>query len=210
MAQRSARGKRRIGRRGRPRDDNAVRTASGRKSRARRPQEDPRAVVLAARRRHFGLPEHLASHEKAGTVLGRLWLAGDITDPSREAGERYLVIHAEAMRALKAPVGLAVSGTGGTAGDHASEEYVAWAIAAVARYEVLKVALEAGGFYRLVHAVVVEDTPVPSTSLPELVAGLAVLAVKLGTGAGRAGTGSAVYCCGPERPMSRSARKILE
>jgi hypothetical protein len=137
-------------------------------------------VVLAARRRHYGLSAQLASHEKASTVLGRLWLGGDVAEPLREAGERYLSIYNEAMRALKAPIGLAVSGSTGTSRDQASEAYVAWAVRAVARYEVLKSALESGGFHRLVHAVVVEDSALPAANLTTLIAGLEVLAAKLG------------------------------
>ena len=138
MSRKSMRLRRSHARRGRPRDVGVSRTASGRKSRARRPPEDPRAVALAARRRVLGLSVELAGHEKAATVLGRLWLAGDIAESLRDAGERYLEIHNEAMRALKAPMGLAVSGVAGSAGDQVSEDYVAWARRAVERYEILK------------------------------------------------------------------------
>jgi hypothetical protein len=179
MTRKSARLRRRS-RPGRPRDATAPRTMSGRKSRARRPQEDPRTVALAARCRVHGLPEELAGHEKAATVLGRLWLAGEIGGMLREAGERYLGIHAEAMRALTAPIGLAVSGTTGSAGDRVSEEYVVWATRAVARYEVVKAALEAAGTHRIVHAVVVEDASVTPASQLELVRGLKILETKLG------------------------------
>jgi len=166
--------------RGRPRDTVAARTLSGRKSRARRPKDDPRAVALAARRRVLGLPEDLAGHEKAATALGRLWLTGEITESLCEAGERYLEIHGEAMRALTAPVGLAVSDRAGSAGDRVSEDYVVWATRAVARYEALKAALDAAGALRIVHAVVIEDAPVPATSRPTLIEGLGVLAARLG------------------------------
>jgi hypothetical protein len=155
---------------------------SGRKSRARRPKEDPRAVALAARRRVLGLPEELAGHERAATVLGRLWLSGEITGSLREAGERYLEIHAEAMRALTAPIGLAVSSATGSAGDRVSEDYVVWATRAVARYRVIRAALEAAGVHRIVHAVVIEDAPIPPASRPELVKGLKVLEAMLGVG----------------------------
>lgn len=180
MTGKSARLRRQRNRRGRPRDESAARTLTGRKSRAHRPKEDPRAVALEARRRVLGLPENLASHEKAGTFLGRLWLAGAIGASLREAGERYLEIHDEAMRALKAPTGLSVSGTRGSAGDEVSEDYVAWAISAVAQYRILRAALEAAGAARIVHAVVVEDAPVPAASRPMLVTGLKILAGKLG------------------------------
>lgn len=181
MSRRSA--KRRGATRGRPRDEMAARTPSGRKSRARRPKEDPRAVALAGRRRVLGLPEHLADHEKAATVLGRLWLAGEISDGLRDAGERYLEIYQEAMRAITAPIGLAVSdGGSGSSRERVSEDYVAWATRAVARYEVLKAALEAAGTHRLVHAVVVDDAPVTADSNSTLFKGLEILKIRLGIG----------------------------
>jgi len=182
MTRRSVRAHR-CGGRGRPRDGTAVRTASGRKSRARRPKEDPRAVALAARSRVFGLPADLAGHEKAATVLGRLWLGGEITGSLREAGESYIEIHAEAMRALTAPMGLTVSSKTGSVGDQVSEEYVAWATRAVARYRVVKAALETAGVHRIVHAVAVEDLPVLPASRPELIKGLKILETKLRVGA---------------------------
>lgn len=182
MARNSVRLRRR-GKRGRPRDATAARTMSGRKSRARRPKEDPRAVALAARCRVHGLPADLAGHEKAATVLGRLWLSGTITGSLREAGERYVEIHIEAMRALTAPMGLTVSSKTGSSGDGVSEEYVAWATRAVARYRVVKAALEAAGVHRLVHAVVVEDVPVLPARRPELIKGLKVLETSLKVGA---------------------------
>jgi hypothetical protein len=174
MTRKSVRLQRR-NRRGRPRDGTAVRTASGRKSRARQPKEDPRAVALAARSRVFGLPAELAGHEKAATVLGRLWLSGQITGALREAGERYIEIHAEAMRALTAPMGLTVSSKTGSVVDQVSEEYVVWATKAVARYRVVKAALEAAGVHRIVHAVAVEDAPVLPARRPELIKGLKIL-----------------------------------
>jgi hypothetical protein len=180
MTGKSAKQRRQRNGRGRPRDGSTARTPSGRKSRARQPKEDPRLVVLEARRRVLGLPENLVSHEKAGTVLGRLWLAGEIGDRLLEAGERYLEIYREAMRAIKAPTGLAVSSAAGGAGDQVSEDYVVWAMSAVSRYRVMRVALEAAGACRVVHAVVCEDAPVSTANLERLTAGLKILAGKLG------------------------------
>lgn len=172
--------KRKRARRGRPRDAEATRTASGRKSRARRPREDPRTVALEARRRVFGLSSATAAHEQAATVLGRLWLAGEIGEPLRDAGERFLETRNEAMRALKAPIGLAASGVTGSAGDQVSDDYVAWARRAVSRYEALRTAIEAIGARSVVQRVVVEDQSVPAASLPILIDGLQLLAVELG------------------------------
>lgn len=135
--------------------------------------------MLAARCRVLGLSEGLAGHEKAATVLGRLWLGDDIAEPLCDAGERYLEIHNEAMRALKAPIGLAVSGVVGSAGDQVSEDYVAWARHAVARYETLKDALGAIGALSVVHRVVIEDRSPPDGELARLIEGLRVLSTRL-------------------------------
>lgn len=177
-----SRRKRKRAKRGRPRDEAAPRTASGRKSRARRPLEDPRAVALEARRRVLGLSRDIAGHEKAASVLGRLWLAGRIAEPLRAAGEAYVEIHADAMRALKAPTGLAVNGAVGTAGDAVSADYVAWAKRVVARYEKLKSGLAAAGALSIVESVAIEDRPPPAASMPALIEGLRLLAGRLGVG----------------------------
>lgn len=176
MTRKSARLRRQSNRRGRPRDESVARTVSGRKSRARRPKEDPRVVVFEARRRVLGLPGNLAGHEKAGTALGRLWLVGEIGDRLLEAGERYLEIHREAMRAIKAPIGLAVSNSTGTVSDQISDDYVVWAMSAASRYQVMRAALEAAGVCRVVHAVVIEDASVSAANLQRLTAGLRILA----------------------------------
>jgi hypothetical protein len=172
--------------RGRPRDEGVPRTASGRKSRARQPREDPRMVVIAARQRVLGLSKEHAANEKAETALGRLWLAGSISEPMRQAGERYVEIYLNAMRALKAPMGLAVSDSGSGGGDEVTEDYVVWATKAVARYRALKVVLEdldnEASTARIVNAVTLQNTPPPDTWLPALRKGLSLLVVKLGVG----------------------------
>jgi len=143
-------------------------------------------VVLEARQRVLGLPKNLAGHEKAETVLGRLWLAKHISEAMRQAGERYHEIYLAAMRALKAPIGLAVSGMGGTSGEEITEDYIVWATKAVARHRAIKVALEnldgEGSVNRIVNRVVVENTPPPDEWLLSLRQGLSLLVVKLGVG----------------------------
>lgn len=143
-------------------------------------------VALEARQRVLGLPENLAGHEKAETVLGRLWLTKQISEAMRQGGERYHEIYLAAMRALKAPIGLAVSGQGGTGGEEITEDYVVWATKAVARYRAIKIALEnldgEGSVAAIVNRVVIENTEPPEAWLPPLRRGLALLSAKLGAG----------------------------
>ena len=137
-------------------------------------------VATEARQRVYGLSPANAAHEKAGTVLGRLWLSGDITEPMRQAGERYLEIYEAAMKAINAPVGLRTR-TAGDSGDVVTEEYEEWAIAAVARYRTIKNDLIADGSHSAVHMVAVEDTQPCLPIMVRLMSqGLARLVVMLG------------------------------
>lgn len=110
-------------------------------------------VALEARQRVYDLPERwtdergkvltreeVAATEYAGTVLGRLYLNGVITSTMHEAGKRYLELYQAYLKALKAPTGLA-KGNGSANEADASDDYVDWAIRAVAHYEVIKAAL---------------------------------------------------------------------
>lgn len=144
-------------------------------------------VAIEARVRHTGLPPDLASHEQAGTALGRLWLRTShlkdddplkITTPMREAGERYLELRNAALRAIKAPIGLAKSGDAGTGGDLVTEDYIEWAIAAVARYEVAKAWL--GNQVGLVESVIIDDRECQPYEVPLLADTLTYLAQRMG------------------------------
>lgn len=135
-------------------------------------------VAIEARVRHTGLPPDLASHEQAGTALGRLWLRGEITAPMREAGERYLELRNAALRAIKAPVGLTKSGDAGAGGDLVTEDYVAWAISAVARYEVARAWL--GNRVGLIESVVIDDRECQPYEVPLLADALTYLAQRMG------------------------------
>jgi hypothetical protein len=95
-------------------------------------------TAVAYRMAHYGLSEAQAKDQHAATELGRLWLSGAISEAMREAGERYLAIHEEMLRAIKAPVGLRKATEGGSDGDMASLEYVEWAIGAVAKWKAFQ------------------------------------------------------------------------
>lgn len=116
--------------------------------------ENPKQVAISYRMQRYGLSEDQAKDEHAATELGRLWLLRQISEPEREAGERYLELYEEHLRAIKAPVGLRKSTAGGSSSDEASLDYVDWVIGAVAKWKVFRtnsIALQ---------LVVIEDQPV--------------------------------------------------
>jgi hypothetical protein len=158
---------------GRPSKPNVSRTPSGQISRAKEPDK-PMQTVLAYRQKQYGLNEAQAHDQKAGTVLGRLCLAGDITEAQYDAGKRYHDLHDEMLRAIAAPVGLRKL-TAGANGELIAPDYVEWAIAAVARWKVF----ELRG-WPVLREVVIEDKPASSGMLAELRVALSILAKKFG------------------------------
>lgn len=164
--------------RGRPRED-CDREPNGRRSRSGAPAEDARAVGIEARMRHFGIPEDMASHEKAGSILGLLHLQGLISEPLREAGENLVEWHQSMIQAIQAPDTLA-SGGGGGGGDSSSPEYVEWATAAVARWEAGRAWLMKKGCWRVFHFTVLgRHYPGPDDTAV-LRRGLAYVAARMG------------------------------
>lgn len=164
-------------RRGRPRSTEP-RTPSGQVSRAAR--EDVRAVGLAYRENHYGLTPDQASHEKACTALGRAYLRRYITEEQLRAGERYLELKNAELNAIKAPAGLAKGGTGGTGGDLVTDEYIEWAIRAVAVYEVAKAWLDDIELRAVVDAVALDDHECDEVTAPYLRRALAHLVKRMG------------------------------
>ena len=121
-------------------------------------------VVVTARQRLYGLTPEQCRSQEAGTVLGRLYLAKLISYAEKEAGIRFGEIHAKAKRALQAPDTLARGGGGSAAstGDLVSEDYIDWAMKAVAKWEVAKIWMRAIGSYggaELLRACVCEQEP---------------------------------------------------
>jgi hypothetical protein len=114
------------------------------RGRPAKPYENPAEVALNARMKHTGLPRPLAGHERAGTVLGRLRLLGmrtndkeGITEPQYEAGTRFLEAYTKKTGAIMPPAGLEKVNPGANA-DEPTEDYLEWAIAAVARFWVVR------------------------------------------------------------------------
>jgi hypothetical protein len=177
--------KRAKARRGRPRDATVEREPNGRKWRST-PKEDPRMVMIKARERMFGVGTEDAADPNAGSMLGRLYLAKAITRIMLEAGEEYRRRHRLAMKAIQADDALAVSPGGDAPRDWEAmelsdrEAYADWAVRAVATYRVLKDALRALDVHDVIERVVIEGGDMPATALPQLTAGLNLLARKLG------------------------------
>lgn len=131
-------------------------------------------TVIDYRMQRYGLSEAQAKHQCAATELGRLWLSGRITTDQREAGERWLELHDEMLRAIKAPVGLRKTNLSGDGGDLTTDEYIEWAIGAVAKWKVF----EMKGWPCLPH-VVIADQPA-GEMLDELRMALTILAKRFG------------------------------
>lgn len=150
----------------------ALRTDSGQISRAK---ENPQQTVLAYRQARYGLTEAQAKDQRAATELGRLCLSGAITQAMYDAGVQYLELHDEMLRAIKAPVGLRKTNASGDGGDMVSEDYVTWAIGAVAKWKVF----EMKG-WPCMQMVVIDDQPTTEGITNELRVALAILAKRFG------------------------------
>lgn len=120
--------------------DGVEREPSGRPSR-RSPREDMTKIVKWARQRIYGLTDEQSAHQDGGTVQGRMWLRKQITREQCDAADRYVEKHSRAMAAIKAPASLKVSNRAGDGGDLITEEYVEWAVRAVAEYRILRQAV---------------------------------------------------------------------
>jgi hypothetical protein len=157
------------------------REANGRASRSYKPKEDAKLVATEARQRVYGLSVSQSTHEHAGSAVGRLWLSGAITNAEREAGDRYRELHDKAMKAIKAPVGLAVGGTPGSGGDLVTDEYIDWAIKATAHYRTIQDALQDISCRHAIERLVISDEDCPSAAAASVVrVGLSMLVNKLG------------------------------
>lgn len=127
-----------MGKRGRRKNPNVVRTAGGQASRALDAQT-AHLDAIATRMRLFGLSEVDARDQKAATFLGRLYLTGELgkkpgSDAMWEAAQELLRMRDAYKRALKAPDALKNSvGAGGDLGE--TDAYVHWCRGVIGRYE---------------------------------------------------------------------------
>ena len=157
------------------------REANGRASRSYKPTEDATVVAREARQRVYNLTQAQSTHEQAGTAVGRLWLSGAITTAEREAGDRYRELHDRAMKAIKAPVGLAVGAGPSSDGDLVTDEYIDWAIKATAHWRTLQDALQDISCRHAIERLIVSDEDCPSAAAASVVrVGLSMLVNKFG------------------------------
>lgn len=171
------------GRKGRPRKNNVKRKPSGRISSTE--AENPMKVAIEARQRIHGLPEDLARDQMAGSVLGRLRLAGDITEPQYDAGDKFRKEHAEMLRAIQARDGLEQHDATGNAfeweldsknpeTDQRQQDYITWAIGAVARHRVAKDRLNVIEWFAIQRVVIEDKEPMAFMPLESALTALAL------------------------------------
>lgn len=175
-------------RRGRKRKPGIARTASGRISRA---AEDPTVtdVAIEARQRVFGIPVEHAKDQLAGTVLGRLLLAGKISAKECGAGYRLAEWHGGMLRAIQASDPLAKQDrkagfvwelAADPTKDAQQQDYVDWATRLVARWEVAKDWLGQRGEDAKRETIRVAIDGYETLSLPALRLGLGYIAERMG------------------------------
>lgn len=152
-----------MARKGRPRKIGARRYPSGGVV-----HEDPRLAACEARQRHYGLSAAVAMRADAGSALGRLLIAGEISADQHEAGRRFAEV-ADAMRRI-CLVGSYRSGSaldnarGHDASDGDDPAYITYCQAVRRRYEVYRRAVLTCGeplAMMVITAVTVDDLDMP-------------------------------------------------
>ena len=169
--------------RGRPRKPAVPRTPSGYISRAIvDPTETERIMetALAYRQHQYGLTYAQARDQKAESELGRLALAGRLSPAQYTAGVAYRECSIAARMALEAPDSL-VRGNPGSGGHNVpSEAWIASAVAAVARWEVMKEWAKKAHAKRVLDWLIVEDKPCNSWQVFKARGGLSYIAKRMG------------------------------
>lgn len=131
-----------LGRRGRRGKPNAMRTASGRLSRARAAVLEDNIEPVETRMRLFGLTKADARDQKAGSVVGRLQLSGELSHAQYDAAVEYQRLHDAYKRALTAPDALR-KGTGSGVDVPETDAYAAWCRQVIARHDAAIRAVQA-------------------------------------------------------------------
>lgn len=159
--------------------------------RIQRSHEPANAAPFAERMRRYGLSEKDARDQKSSTVIGRMYLNGELTEAQYEAGAKLATDSADYARCLQSPRGMGIAETLTGSGD---EEAAARYVAKVKRaYEgardVLKRLQERDGLrgttiFDAVRFVVEQDLELPHL-FPGLRIGLTELAAYYGTAAER-------------------------
>ena len=132
---------------GRKRKPNVRRYPTGQivQPQARETAEAARSTVIEARQRVFGLNETKAAEPDAVDILGRMYLAGEISQRQKQAGDRYVEIRRDYRKAILArrmPSGGNLERLHGhDDSDGTDQAYVAWCERSIAVYDHLRRAL---------------------------------------------------------------------
>lgn len=163
-----------------------------RKSTRREPNGKPQRIpvdyraMAALNPDRRGLPEALRTHERAGSVLGRLSLKKRISEPEYEAGRRYSVIVGMYRAIIGAPGNLAGSGRGFGCNPQAcinakvNNRDICICKARTDRYDDAYCAIRTHAAHLAVNAVAIHDHDISPDQLGALREGLAALARHFG------------------------------
>lgn len=99
-------------------------------------EREATATAFAARSRIYGIPPERAGDPRAGTLIGRMRIVGDITEAQYEAARTWLATRHAALYAIDAP-GLPVQPREGVTGTLDEDEVATRCRASRDRYEAL-------------------------------------------------------------------------
>jgi hypothetical protein len=89
--------------------------------------------------RLFGVNKQDAGDPAVNSVVGRLLLAGDLSDDQYTALDRFICAHKTYMKAIQAPDSLSAPGAGGKVGDEEAD--TAWRVSAERSYKAARQAV---------------------------------------------------------------------
>lgn len=118
---------------GRKRKVGVRRTKAGRIARIRAGKDIEHMGQVEVRMAHYDLSEEQALDQKAGSVVGRLRLKGELSEAQWLAAEEWLRLHAEFKQAVKAPDALR-NGTGAGGDLPETRDYREWCELVVEAY----------------------------------------------------------------------------
>lgn len=128
-----------------------------------------------------GLPEALRTHERAGSVLGRLNLKKRISDHAYEAGTRYSVIVGAYRAMIGVPAGVGGNGRGYVCGGAEVCIFsMCTCLARQQRYDEAYCSIRTHAAHLAVNAVAIHDQDISPDQLAALREGLAALARHFG------------------------------
>lgn len=99
-------------------------------------------TVISARCRRFGVTDAVARNPLAGTAVGRMCLARELTMDQYDAAQRYLDARKAYHGAIMAKSDVGDNGGGKAAGDKVSEAYAEWCRRAKERWTAVNQVLD--------------------------------------------------------------------